>query len=85
MSSCVELRLVGALRAPLLRLSRPGVFWSITLAADPAKGAGWLEFREMGVVRDAARLEMARDAVSQLLERLAADGAIADRAPAADA
>ena len=78
-------RLAAGMRAPLLALAPSRNFWSVTLASDPTLGVGGLEFRESGVVRDAARLGAARDQLAGLLERLAADGVIAERPPAPEA
>lgn len=72
---------LGDLRGPLLALRRPGRWWQLTLTSSVANGRGMLEYREGGVVRDPARLEAVRLAMIRLLERLAADGIVAEAGP----
>ena len=77
--------LFGSQRGTLLALRRPGSWWQLTLIASVTNGTGQLEYRENGVVRDAARLEAVRQAMIRVLELLAASGVIAAESPASNA
>ncbi len=70
--------LFGHQRGWLLALRRPGSGWQLTLAASVQDGTGQLEFRESGLVRDAARLEAVQQAMIRVLEELAARGFIGE-------
>jgi hypothetical protein len=72
----------GDQRGALLALRRPGSWWQLTLTASVTNGTGQLEYRESGLVRDAARLEAVRQAMIGMLDRLAANGIIAAESPA---
>lgn len=72
----------GDQRGNLLVLSRPGSWWQLSLAASVANGTGQLEYRESGEVRDAARLDAVQQAMTRVLEGLAAGGFIAADSPA---
>ena len=73
--------LLGDLRGPLLALHRPDRWWQLTLMSSVADGRGLLEYREGGLVRDAARLEAVQQAMTRMLELLAAAGIIAEAGP----
>jgi len=70
--------LFGGLRGVVLELRRPGSWWQISFTAAAAGRTGVLEFLESGVVRDAARLEAVHQAMTRMLETLAAGGFIAE-------
>ena len=76
--------LFNAQRGPLLELRRPGSWWQLTLVGSAAAGTAQLEYRESGVVRDAARLDAIRDAMVNVLETLAGDGLIGQDGPASN-
>jgi len=76
--------LLGDLRGPLLALRRPGTWWQLSLTAAVADGRGLLEYRESGVVRDAARLEAAQQVLIRMLQHLAEAGFIAEDSPASN-
>jgi hypothetical protein len=77
--------LLGSQRGTLLALRRPGSWWQLTLIASVTTGTGQLEYRENGVVSDAARLAAVRQAMIPMLEALAASGIIAAESPASNA
>lgn len=76
--------LFGGLRGVVLALRRPASWWQISLTASVAGGIGMLEFLESGVVRDAARLEAAQQAMIRILESLLAGGFIAEGSPSSN-
>ncbi len=76
--------LFNAQRGPLLKLRRPGSWWQLTLVGSVATGTAQLEYRESGVVRDAARLDAIRDAMVRVLETLAGAGLIGQDGPASN-
>lgn len=77
--------LLGDLRGELLGLRRTDGAWQMTLAASLARGSGELEYREPGIVRDAARLEAVRQTMTHVLEHLAAAGIVTEAGPASNA
>ena len=76
--------LFGDQRGPLLALCRPNGGWQLMFMASVADASGQLEFCDAGMVRDAARLDAVQQAMTRMLDGLAAGGFITADSPASN-